>query len=128
MLVDHMGIPGFIADMMLGNLGSLMKMMPEGMLGEMTGAGAEAKDATAATLESLGLAPGERMLYMFGDDEWRFDVRLEAVTERTDDDAFYPVLLDGEGPAPQQYFDDDEDEDDDWLWEMMEDDDFEEEV
>jgi hypothetical protein len=129
MLVDQMGVPGFMADMMLGSLRSLMEMMPEGILAGMTGAGAEAKDATAATLESLGLAPGERMLYMFGDDEWRFDVRLESVNEQEEDDAFYPVLLDGEGPAPQQYFDDDEDEDDDWLWGTMEDDEeFEDEV
>jgi hypothetical protein len=70
------------------------------------------------------------MLYMFGDDEWRFDVRLEAINERAEDDAFYPVLLDGDGPAPQQYTDDDEDEDDDWLLDMLEDDeeDSEEEV
>jgi hypothetical protein len=130
MLVDQMGVPGFIADMMLGSLKSLMEMMPEGMLAGLTGAGPEAKDAVTATLESLGLAPGERMLYMFGDDEWRFDVRLEAINERAEDDAFYPLLLGGAGPAPQQYYDDDEDEDDDWLLDMLEDDeeDFGEEV
>ncbi|HSN74597.1 MAG TPA: hypothetical protein VL334_05820 [Anaerolineae bacterium] len=130
MLVDEMGVPGFMADMMLGSLRSLMEMMPDGMLAGLTGAGPEAKDAVTATLESLGLAPGERMLYMFGDDEWLFDVRLEAINERAEDDAFYPVLLDGDGPAPQQYTDDDEDEDDDWLLDMLEDDeeDSEEEV
>jgi hypothetical protein len=130
MLIEQMGVPSFMADMMLGSLRSLMEMMPEGMLAGLAGAGPEAKDAVTATLESLGLAPGERMLYMFGDDEWRFDVRLEAINERAEDDAFYPVLLDGDGPAPQQYTDDDEDEDDDWLLDMLEDDeeDSEEEV
>lgn len=122
MLVDEMGVPSFMADMMLGSLRSLMEMMPEGMLAGLTGAGPEAKDAVTATLESLGLAPGERMLYMFGDDEWRFDVRLEAINDAADDDTFYPLLLDGDGPAPQQYYDDDEDEDDDWLLDMLEDD------
>ena len=39
------GVPGFMADMMLGNLRSLMAMMPEGMLAGLTGAGPEAKDA-----------------------------------------------------------------------------------
>jgi hypothetical protein len=122
MLVDEMGVPSFMADMMLGSLRSLMEMMPEGMLAGLTGAGPEAKDAVTATLESLGLAPGERMIYMFGDDEWRFDVRLEASNDAADDDTFYPVLLDGAGPAPQQYYEDDEDEDDDWLLDMLEDD------
>ncbi len=81
MLVDEMGVPGFMADMMLGSLRSLMEMMPEGMLAKLTGGGPKPRSAVTATLESLGLAPGERMLYMFGDDEWRFDVRLEAIND-----------------------------------------------
>jgi len=123
MLIEQMGVPGFMADMMLGNLRSLMAMMPEGMLAGLTGAGPEAKDAVTATLESLGLAPGERMLYMFGDDEWRFDVRLEAINDNAEDGAMYPLLVDGDGPAPEQYFDE-EDEDDElgWLWDDLEDD------
>ena len=130
MMIEQMGVPSFMADMMLGSLRSLMEMIPEGMLAGLTGAGPEAKDAVTATLESLGLAPGERMLYMFGDDEWRFDVRLEAINDNAEDDALYPLVLDGDGPAPQQYFDDDEEEDDDWLWGVMEEseDDFDDEA
>lgn len=131
MLVDEMGVPSFMADMMLGNLRSLMEMMPEGMLAGLTGAGPEAKDAVTATLESLGLAPGERMLYMFGDDEWRFDVCVESINDKAEDDAFYPLLLGGDGPAPEQYsVDDDEDGDFGWLWDDLdeEDDDGEDEV
>ncbi len=132
MLIEQMGVPGFMADMMLGSLRSLMEMLPEEMLAGLTGGdGPEAKDASTATLEALELAPGQRMLYMFGDDDWRFDVRVEAINEEAEDDAFYPLILDGDGPAPQQYFDDEEDDDGrfDWIWEELEEeeDEFEEE-
>lgn len=124
MLVEQMGVPSFMADMMLGSLRSLMEMMPEGLLAGLTGAGPEAKDAVTTTLESLGLAAGEQMIYMFGDDEWRFDVRLEAINDQAEEDAMYPLLLDGDGPAPEQYFDEDDEDDDEpgWPWDDLEDD------
>lgn len=124
MMVDEMGVPGFMADMMLGNLGSLMAMLPEGALAGLTTSGPQAKSASATSLESLGLAPGQSLLYMYGDDEWRFDVRVEAIDENAEDDTFYPLLLDGEGPAPEQYFDEDDDGEDNmsWLWDDLEDD------
>lgn len=118
MLIDQMGVPSFMADMMLGSLRSLMEMLPEGALTEMMGGGPVPKDATKTSLESLGLATGQGMLYVYGEDDWRFDVRVEAINERAEDDALYPLVLDGDGPAPEQIFDD-EDEDDDpiaWLW------------
>lgn len=130
MLTEQLGVPSFMANMLLSNAKSLFNMMPEGMLADLTGAGTEPKNAAATSLESLELAPGQSLLYMFGDDEWRFDVRVEAINDQADDNAFYPLILDGDGPAPQQYFDDDEDEDDDWLWGALEEgeDDFEDEV
>lgn len=127
MLVDQMGVPGFMADMMLGSLRSLMEMMPEGMLAGLTGGGPEAKDAAVTSLESLELAEGQTLLYMVGSDDWRFDVRVEAINERTEDDALYPLVLDGEGPAPEQYVDEDGADDPiAWMWDDDEDD-FEEE-
>ena len=124
MLVEQMGVPGFMADMMLGSLRSLMEMMPEGALAGLTGGGPEARDAAATSLESLELAEGQTLLYMVGNDDWRFDVRVEAINERTEDDAIYPLVLDGEGPAPEQYFDEDDDDDPFvWMWDDDEDDD-----
>jgi hypothetical protein len=127
MMIEQMGVPGFMADMMLGSLRSLMEMLPEGALTELMGGGPQPKNAAGASLESLGLATGQSMLYVYGEDDWRFDVRVEAVNDNAEDDALYPLVLDGDGPAPQQYFDDDEDEDDAWLWGAMEEgeDDFE---
>lgn len=127
MLVDQMGVPGFMADMMLGSLRSFMEMLPEGALAGLTGGGPEARDASATSLESLELAEGQTLLYMVGNDDWRFDVRVEAVNERTEDDAIYPLVLDGEGPAPEQYFDDDDDDPLAWIWEDDEDDEEDEE-
>lgn len=125
MLVDQMGVPGFMADMMLGSLRSLMEMLPEGALAGMMGQGPQPKNAAQTTLESLGLTPGQSMLYVYGEDDWRFLVRLESANDQAEDDALYPLILGGDGPAPQQYFD--EDEDDDWLWDDDEDSDFEDE-
>lgn len=130
MLTEQLGVPSFMVNMLLSNAKSLFAMMPEGLLAEMTGGGPEAKDAAATSLESLELAPGQSLLYMFGDDDWRFDVRVESANEQAQDDALYPLILDGDGPAPQQYFDEDDDDDEGaWLWgdDEEDEDDFEEE-
>jgi hypothetical protein len=117
MLTEQLGVPSFMVNMLLSNAKSLFAMMPEGMLAEMAGGGPEAKDAAAASLESLGLAPGQSLVYVFGEDDWRFDVRVESANEQAEDDALYPLILDGDGPAPQQYFDEDDDDDEGaWLW------------
>ena len=60
---------------------------------------------------------------MFGQDDWRFDVRVEAINAEADAEAAYPRLLQASGPAPEQYVDED-----DWLWGELDDDedDFEE--
>ncbi len=130
MMIDEMGIPGFMADMMLSSLRSFVQMMPEGALAGLAGAEAAAKDAAAASLESLGLTEGQSLLYMVGADDWRFDVRLEGINDSAEDGALYPILLGGDGPAPEQYFEDEDDAPFAWMWDDDDDDDdddFEEE-
>jgi hypothetical protein len=124
MLVDEAGMPGFMVDMLLGNMKSLFNMMPAGMLAGLTGGGPEAKNAAETSLESLALVEGQKMLYMVGDDEWRFDVRLDAIDDNADDDALYPLVLAGEGPAPEQTSEEDDEDDDPfaWMWEDEEED------
>ncbi len=127
MLVDQMGVPGFMADMMLGSLRSLIEMLPEGALTGMLGDGPQPKNAAQTSLASLGLKADQAMLYVYGEDDWRFVVRVESINDNAEDDAMYPLVLDGDGPAPEQYFEDDEDEPTAWLWDDDdEDDDFEE--
>jgi hypothetical protein len=125
MLTDQLGMPSFLVNMVLGNAKSLMSMMPEGMLSTLAGSGPEPLDAAATSLDSLGLEPGRSFLYMFGEDDWRFDVRVEAVNAEADAGATYPRLLQALGPAPEQYVDWDE-EDDEWLWADLDEDDFDE--
>jgi hypothetical protein len=120
MMIDQMGVPAFMADMMLNSMRSLLEMLPEEQLAALMVDEPPAKDAAAATLESLGLGLDKEMLYVYGEDEWRFVVRVEAINDSAEDNSFYPLVLGGEGPAPEQYFDDDEDEEDDLmarLWE-----------
>jgi hypothetical protein len=119
MLIDEMGLPAFMADMMLNSLRSLMGMMSEEQLAAMMGNKPAAKNAAVTTLESLGLGVDKTMLYVYGEDDWHFFVRVEAINENAEDTAFYPLLLDGDGPAPEQYFDEEDEEDEGiaWLWE-----------
>mgnify|MGYP002684005893 CR=1 FL=1 len=88
------------------------------MLSAMTGPGPEPLDAAETSLESLDLEPGRTCLYVFGEDDWRFDVRVETINAEADADAAYPRLLQASGPAPEQYVD----EDDEWLWGEFDDD------
>jgi hypothetical protein len=130
MLIDQMGVPAFMADMMLNSMRSMLEMLPEEQLRALLADETPAKNAAAATLESLGLGLDKELLYVYGEDEWRFVVRVEAINDSAEDDALYPLVLDGDGPAPEQYFDDDEDEDEEddlmaRLWE--EESDFEDE-
>jgi hypothetical protein len=119
MLTDQLGVPSFLVNMVLNNAKSLMSMMPEGMLSSLAGSGPQPLDAGETSLDSLDLAPGRTFVYMFGADDWRFDVRVEAVNAETEADAVYPRLLQASGPAPEQYVDWD---DDDWLLDDLEED------
>ena len=123
MLTDQLGVPSFLANMVLNNAKSLLSMMPEGMVSSLTGLGTEPLDAAETSLESLDLELGRTFFYVFGQDDWRFDVRVEAINAEADADAAYPRLLLASGPAPEQYVDED-----DWLWGGLDDDedDFEE--
>ncbi len=61
-------------------------------------------DVRTATLESLGLRPRQEFMYLFDyGDEWRFKVRVHAISENADPDAEYPRLVESVGKAPEQY-------------------------
>lgn len=67
-----------------------------------------ARKSAAASLDRLGLEPGQRIAYVFDfGDEWR--VRLTLSEIKADDGQAYPRLLDSAGAAPPQYPDFDED-------------------
>lgn len=121
MLTEQLGVPSFLVNMVLNNAKSLMSMMPEGMLSTLAESGPEPLDAAATSLDSLALEPGRSFVYMFGEDDWRFDVRVESVNTGVDADGTYPRLLEASGPAPEQYIDWDI-EDDEWLWDDSEED------
>jgi hypothetical protein len=126
MMTDQLGVPSFLVNMVLNNAKSLMSMMPQEMLSSMVGSVPEPLDAAEASLDSLGLAEGRSFVYMFGEDDWRFDVRVETIHVEADAETIYPRLLQAEGPAPEQYVDWDE-ADEEWLWDDEEDeDDFDE--
>jgi hypothetical protein len=126
MMTDQLGVPSFLVNMVLNNAKSLMSMIPEEMLSSMLGSVPEPLDAAAASLDSLDLVEGRSFLYMFGEDDWRFDVRVDAIHDEADANAVYPRLLQAKGLAPEQYVDWDE-VDEEWLWDDEEDeDDFEE--
>jgi len=111
-LSEQFGIPRFMADMLLQNLGGLEKMIGEGLPGE---AAAEVGDAGQAMLDELALSADHKVAYVYGDEEWLFDVAVEAVEPANELQREYPLILDGEGDAPQQFaFWDDDDESEDW--------------
>jgi hypothetical protein len=118
-LSEQVGLPSFMVDMLLNNAKGLFDMLPEGMLADLTGEESELRDAAETTLGSLGLKPGQAFVYMLGDDDWRFDVRVEAIAGEAEAGAAYPRLLAGDGPAPEQY---DVWEEDGWPLDTLEDD------
>lgn len=136
-MMKELGLPEFLADMMLDRLAPMMGRLTPEMLDEIFSLEEEefAGDVRRTTLESLDLTAGKRFLYLFDyGDEWRFDVRVHAVREDADPDADYPVLVESVGEAPRQYphweeEGDDEDWDDDEVdddWDDEEDDEEEE--
>lgn len=113
-LSEQFSIPRFMVDMLLQNLGELEKMVGEGVPDEESVA--DAGDAGQAPLDELALAPDHKMVYVYGDEEWLFDVAVEAVEPVDQLRGEYPMILDGEGDAPEQFAfwgDDDEGEWDD---------------
>jgi hypothetical protein len=105
---EQLGIPGFMADMMVSNLGSLMNMLPQGVFGNVEDHELEEEsepgDVRFTTLDTLDLKVGKKFLYLFDyGDEWRFNVRVHAVNADADPDAEYPRIVESVGQAPQQY-------------------------
>lgn len=122
MMTEQLGIPGFMADMMMNNLGSLMNMLPQGLLGGLEDEEAEEEeepepgDVRFTTLDSLDLKIGKQFMYLFDyGEEWQFNVRVHAVNADADPDAEYPRLVEGVGEAPPQYPEwEEEDEEEEW--------------
>lgn len=62
------------------------------------------RDVRVVTLASLALSKGQTFLYLFDfGDEWRFRVRVHAITENAPTNANYPRLVETVGKAPRQY-------------------------
>lgn len=125
MLKEQLGVPSFMIDTLLSNLRGVLSMMPPEQVASLFNTDMavepEAKNAVTTTLNELALQPGQVFVYAYGDDEWFFNVRVDAVNETGADKARYPLLLGSQGEAPEQYaawdmeedWDDaDEDEDD----------------
>lgn len=125
MMKEQLGIPAFMIDSLLSNMRGVLSMIPPEQVAGLFNLNAavepEPKDAGTAILSELDLQPGQVFVYAYGDDEWFFNVRVEAVNEEDADNASYPRLLGSQGDAPEQYaawdmeddWDDaDEDEDD----------------
>ncbi len=73
----------------------------------------EQRDVRKVTIESLELTVGKKFLYLFDyGDEWRFNVRLDAIHETDQPDAF-PKIVQMVGKPPPQYPESSE-EDEDW--------------
>lgn len=74
----------------------------------------ESGDATTTTLDELKLRQGKTFMYLFDyGDEWRFKVKVHAVSPNASTNVKYPRLVEEVGVAPVQYPDWDEDDWDD---------------
>ncbi len=74
----------------------------------------EIRDVRATTLAALELKKGKKFLYLFDyGDEWRFNIKVDAVNPNADPQRAYPLLVERVGEPPQQYpvWDENEDED-----------------
>jgi hypothetical protein len=61
------------------------------------------RSAKSAEIESFGLEPKTRFLYLFDyGDEWRFEVQFTGKTA-SEDNARYPRITDRKGESPPQY-------------------------
>ncbi len=114
-MVEDLGVPKYIADRMLGDLGTLVDESSDEDLDALVSEVDESIDAQGdvrtTTLESLALKKGQTFLYLFDyGDEWRFKVRVHAINAEASDEAVYPRLVAELGEAPSQYGDWDDDE------------------
>ncbi|MCX6045694.1 MAG: hypothetical protein NT075_11330 [Chloroflexi bacterium] len=110
------GLPAEMAEMMLGNIDTLMESVSDDQLDEILNITdqeleeldddeEEAGDVRTTTIESLGLRKGKTFMYLFDyGDEWRFKVKVDAINKDAPD-AEYPLLVEEVGEAPAQYAD-----------------------
>lgn len=145
----QLGLPPLMAQMMLGNMDTLLSNLSDdqlqavlsadlgdeddfdeddtrfdsgnvGLFG-MGGLFDEAGDVRTATLESLKLKKGKKFLYLFDyGDEWRFNVKVHAINKDADPNLAYPLLVESVGEAPIQYSGWDLDEEDEETGEAEE--------
>jgi hypothetical protein len=129
---QQLGLPPLMAQMMMGNLTTLFSSMTDeqlqailntgpGDLNAMMGGDSPFGDEEAAgdvrstTLADLGLQKGQKFLYLFDyGDEWRFQVKVDAINADADATIEYPRLVQSVGEAPEQYPDWEEDDDEAW--------------
>jgi len=117
MMSEQFGVPAFMADMVLGNVGALMGMFGEGLTATMPDVDdeEEAGDVRTTTLESLELQPDQSFLYLFDyGDEWQFNVRVHAVDENASSTIQYPRVVQIVGEAPPQYPDLEDEDEEEW--------------
>lgn len=120
MMQDEIGVPEFIAGMMLDfvkNLGEdeLEMLLDSEKMDAFFDDDEAAGDATVATLDSLHLSKKKTFMYLFDyGDEWRFKVQVQAINEHAADDITYPRLVAASGDAPPQYPVWDEEDEEEW--------------
>ena len=128
-MATQLGLPPAMAQMIVGNLENVFGNMSDqdlekilNMNENMFGAGAmgdpfgndAAGDVRTTTLASLNLHKGQKFLYLFDyGDEWRFNVKVDAINQDADPSLEYPRLVEEVGKAPVQYEGWDED-DEEW--------------
>ncbi|MCB0064564.1 MAG: hypothetical protein KDE19_20715 [Caldilineaceae bacterium] len=136
-MAAQLGLPPAMAQMIVGNLEnvfnnisdqeleSIINMgpnmlgggMPSGAMGGFLGGNEATGDVRTTTLESLNLQKGKKFLYLFDyGDEWRFNVKVDAINKDADPNLTYPRIVESVGEAPEQYPDwgDDEWDEEDW--------------
>lgn len=70
------------------------------------------QDASRTSIDSLGLAKGQTLYYLFDfGDEWWHEITVEQTDEKPDED-LYPRIAERKGKSPPQYFYPDEEEED----------------
>ncbi len=111
-LTKQFGIPKFMSDMLLENLSGFQQALEMTELDEKESL-LKSGNAAQVSLDELTFSAERAMIYVYGDEEWIFDVALDAAEVIDEPQAEYPLILDGNGESPDQFiFWGDADEDD----------------
>lgn len=90
------------ADMTLEEMEADLKAFFDEFLEEIATSGPG--DVRATTIEELSLKEDDEFMYLFDyGDEWRFKVRVHAISEEAPEDVEYPRIVQSVGEAPEQY-------------------------